>query len=251
MRGSREFLAPPPRRDADPDPVNVPYLSPLVLRKEIENVIDNEGEECLRQPAFVSQHPIIFWNLIWYFKRLDMPNYLEGALLAAYSDNRDLNDGGRYLATDSRYVKVTILWDNLSLYKEDGIPMYLHWTPNAQAIKNAINAPDKADFSSSFMLQIVKCIRFNNVFLPITMLLDEFKRQGIPLGEHRSIYRELLFLSFLALGKDNVDHDAFDQQYRVAYSKLREDQKEQMQKNDRPPPRAVQMCRTVFSDLSL
>nr|XP_054756664.1 C-myc promoter-binding protein-like isoform X1 [Lytechinus pictus] len=251
MRGSREYLAPPPRKDTDPDPVNVPYLSPLVLRKEIENVIDNEGEECLRQPAFVFQHPIIFWNLIWYFKRLDIPNYLEGALLAAYSENRDPNDGGRYLATDSRYVKVTILWDNLSLYKEDGIPMYLHWTPNAQAIKNAIDAPDKPDFSSSFMLQIVKCIRFNNVFLPITMLLDEFTRQNIAVGEHRSIYRELLFLSFLALGRDNVDHDAFDQQYRVAYSKLREDQKEKMQKNDRPPPRAVQMCRTVFCDLSL
>ena len=28
---------------------------------------------------------------IWYFKRLDMPNYLEGALLAAYSENRDMN----------------------------------------------------------------------------------------------------------------------------------------------------------------
>ena len=64
MRGSREYLGPPPRKDVDPGPVTVPYLSPLVLRKEIENVIDNEGEECLRQPAFVFKHPIIFWNLV-------------------------------------------------------------------------------------------------------------------------------------------------------------------------------------------
>ncbi|XP_071480553.1 C-myc promoter-binding protein-like [Diadema antillarum] len=251
MRGSRECLAPPPRKDVDPDPVSVPYLSPLVLRKEIENVIDNEGEECLRQPSFVFQHPIIFWNLIWYFRRLDMPNYLEGALLAAYSENRDANDGSRYLATDSRYVKVIVLWDNLTLYKEDGVPMYIHWTPNAQAIKNAMDAPDRPSFTNAFMLQIVKLIRYNNVFIPITMLLDEFQRQNIPIGSHRSIYRELLFLSFIALGRENVDHDAFDQQYRIAYSKLREDQKELMQKNDRPPPRAVQMCRSSFGDLSL
>ena len=56
------------------------------------------------------------------------------------------------------------------------------------------------------MMQIVKCIRFNNVYIPITMLLDEFQRQNIPVGDHRSIYRELLFLSFIALGKENVDH---------------------------------------------
>ena len=60
-----------------------------------------------------------------------------------------MQDGSRYLATDSRYVKVEVLWDNLNLYKEDGIPMYLHWASNAQAIKNAINAPDKLQFTNS------------------------------------------------------------------------------------------------------
>ena len=63
VRGSREYL-PPPRRDRDPEPISVPYLSPLVLRKEVENVIENEGEVCLRSQEFVTQHPIIFWNLV-------------------------------------------------------------------------------------------------------------------------------------------------------------------------------------------
>lgn len=46
------------------DPVTVPYLSPLVLRKEVENVVEQEGDMCLQQADFVDQHPIIYWNLV-------------------------------------------------------------------------------------------------------------------------------------------------------------------------------------------
>lgn len=43
----------------------VPYLSPLVLRKEVEYVLDHEGDVCLATDSFVEEHPIIFWNLVW------------------------------------------------------------------------------------------------------------------------------------------------------------------------------------------
>lgn len=42
----------------------VPYLSPLVLRKELENVLEHEGDSCLVQSAFVDEHPIIYWNMV-------------------------------------------------------------------------------------------------------------------------------------------------------------------------------------------
>ena len=63
VQGSREYLPPPRRHEPQLIP-SVPYLSPLVLRKEVENVIENEGEVCLRSQEFVTQHPIIFWNLV-------------------------------------------------------------------------------------------------------------------------------------------------------------------------------------------
>jgi hypothetical protein len=32
---------------------------------------------------FLSQHPIIFWNLVFYFCRLDLPSYLPGLILTS------------------------------------------------------------------------------------------------------------------------------------------------------------------------
>lgn len=52
------------------------YLSPLVLRKELESLLENEGEAVLAQPQFLENHCIIFWNLVWYFQRLGLPSNL-------------------------------------------------------------------------------------------------------------------------------------------------------------------------------
>ncbi|KAF0032036.1 hypothetical protein F2P81_016591 [Scophthalmus maximus] len=56
--------------------VTVAYLSPLVLRKELESLLENEGEAVLAQPQFLDSHCIIFWNLVWYFQRLGLPSNL-------------------------------------------------------------------------------------------------------------------------------------------------------------------------------
>lgn len=46
------------------EPISVPYLSPLVLRKELENVLDQDGDLCLNRPEFIDQHPIVYWNMV-------------------------------------------------------------------------------------------------------------------------------------------------------------------------------------------
>lgn len=56
--------------------VTVAYLSPLVLRKELESLLENEGEAVLAQPQFLDNHSIVFWNLVWYFQRLGLPSNL-------------------------------------------------------------------------------------------------------------------------------------------------------------------------------
>ena len=42
----------------------MPYLSPLVLRKELETVMGHEGYACLTLPSFTDHHPILYWNLV-------------------------------------------------------------------------------------------------------------------------------------------------------------------------------------------
>lgn len=59
------------------------YLSPLVLRKELESLVENEGSEVLALPELPAAHPIIFWNLLWYFQRLRLPSILPGLVLSS------------------------------------------------------------------------------------------------------------------------------------------------------------------------
>lgn len=49
-----------------PESLSVPYLNPLVLRKELENILAEEGDMSLRKSSFIDEHPIIYWNLVWY-----------------------------------------------------------------------------------------------------------------------------------------------------------------------------------------
>lgn len=55
---------------------SVPYLNPLVLRKELENVLMEEGDATLNNHEFVKNHSIIYWNLIWFMERIDVTTHL-------------------------------------------------------------------------------------------------------------------------------------------------------------------------------
>ena len=77
------FFKDPLGKRPNPPPVSVPYLSPLVLRKELESLLENEGDQVIHTSSFINQHPIIFWNLVWYFRRLDLPSNLPGLILTS------------------------------------------------------------------------------------------------------------------------------------------------------------------------
>lgn len=46
------------------DTITVPYLNPLVLRKELESILVAEGDISLTHSKFTDEHPIIYWNLV-------------------------------------------------------------------------------------------------------------------------------------------------------------------------------------------
>lgn len=81
----------------NPSPVSVPYLSPLVLRKELESLLENEGDQVIHTSSFINQHPIIFWNLVWYFRRLDLPSNLPGLILTSEHCNGGVQVGNQLL----------------------------------------------------------------------------------------------------------------------------------------------------------
>uniref|UniRef100_A0A9J8DL57 DENN/MADD domain containing 4A n=1 Tax=Cyprinus carpio carpio TaxID=630221 RepID=A0A9J8DL57_CYPCA len=103
------------------EPVTVPYLSPLVLWKELESLLENEGDLAISSAAIVDHHPIVFWNLVWFFRRLDLPSSLPGLFLSSKHYCRDSQ------VEDSKNVLVQILWDNPRLHQDHIKPCYLLW----------------------------------------------------------------------------------------------------------------------------
>lgn len=61
--------------------ISVPYLNPLVLRKELENILMQEGDAVLCKLSFVEEHPIIYWNLVWIMERIDVTTHLPNLCL--------------------------------------------------------------------------------------------------------------------------------------------------------------------------
>lgn len=61
---------------SDTSTLTVPYLNPLVLRKELENILTQEGDMALIKPNFVEEHRIVYWNLLWLMERIEGKTHL-------------------------------------------------------------------------------------------------------------------------------------------------------------------------------
>ncbi|KAJ3585440.1 hypothetical protein NHX12_014159, partial [Muraenolepis orangiensis] len=198
-----------------PEPVSVPYLSALVLRKELETLLENEGDEVIYTHKFLSQHPIIFWNLLPLTS----------------------------LSQDSKQVYVQMLWDNINLHFEPSEPLYLLWRTLADKRKPL--APADQQETLTLLHTIVRSIQTNDVYGPINLLIREIKRRPQAYRQ-RSIYREILFLALVALGRENIDVEAFDREYRQAYDELSPDKLKTLRNFDRPPSLTAQWCLKCF-----
>lgn len=72
------------------EPFSVPYLNPLVLRKELENILMQEGDLSLAEAKFVDEHPIIYWNLVWTFDRINVPSHIPNLYLKNRTDSQSV-----------------------------------------------------------------------------------------------------------------------------------------------------------------
>uniref|UniRef100_A0A8C3L139 DENN domain containing 4C n=1 Tax=Chrysolophus pictus TaxID=9089 RepID=A0A8C3L139_CHRPC len=227
----------------NPLPVSVPYLSPLVLRKELESLLENEGEQVIHTSKFINQHPIIFWNLVWYFRRLDLPSNLPGLILTSEHCNDGVQLPLTSLAQDSKLVYIQLLWDNINLHQEPGEPLYISWRNLNSSEKKPSTVAEDQQATNTLLENIKLSIQHNNVVKPIHLLLQKVKPD---VKRQRSFYREILFLSLVSLGRENIDIEVFDSEYRLAHKNLPKDVLERMQKIDAPPSSRVECCRKYF-----
>ncbi|XP_054286289.1 DENN domain-containing protein Crag [Macrosteles quadrilineatus] len=234
------------------EPITVPYLNPLVLRKELESILHTEGDVCLTQPKFVDEHPIIYWNMVWVFERLGVESHLRALCLHAASVLQQRQESQlhqSWVSADHSNVTVKTLWDNPRLYDEIGQPMYVLWSQdNQQSSLVSALITDRTTISRSVMEQIISSVRCNDLVDPLKRLATE--RQKLK-GRH-SLYRDILYLAFNVLGRENIDQSAFDREYVMAYETVETccDSK-LFQRCDVPPSQSVLFCRHVFRELQL
>ncbi|XP_064346247.1 DENN domain-containing protein 4C isoform X4 [Camelus dromedarius] len=242
LPNSLQEVVDPLGKRPNPTPVSVPYLSPLVLRKELESLLENEGDQVIHTASFINQHPIIFWNLVWYFRRLDLPSNLPGLILTSEHCNGGVQLPLSSLSQDSKLVYIQLLWDNINLHQEPGEPLYVSWR-NFNSEKKLSVLSEEQQATSTLVETIRQSIQHNDVLKPINLLSQQMK---VAMKRQRSLYREILFLSLVSLGRENIDIEAFDNEYGLAYNNLPPEILERLQKIDAPPSISVEWCRKCF-----
>uniref|UniRef100_A0A8C7FWM1 DENN domain containing 4B n=1 Tax=Oncorhynchus kisutch TaxID=8019 RepID=A0A8C7FWM1_ONCKI len=199
--------------------VTVAYLSPLVLRKELESLLENEGEAVLSQGQLLDSHSIIFWNMVWYFHRLGLPSNLLQLVRSSPLANQLAQ------TSENSAVRVRLLWDTLTPDTDYWPPLYILWR-----IHSKIN--------TGMILYFLKALFW---LYDCTIVID-----STLCCVSRSLYREMLFLTLAAMGRDHVA--AFDKKYKAAYQRLSGSlgREELRRKRAQPPsPKAVD-CRRSF-----
>lgn len=232
-------------------PVTVPYLSPLVLWKELESLLVNEGDQAISSPSVVDQHPIVFWNLVWYFRRLELPSNLPALILASQHCNHGDQSPPSVTSEDSKQVLVRIMWDNLKLHQDKVQPCYVLWNTHcANSLVRSGLCEEGQLFTVELLQGFVRSIKKSDVYQPMSQIIQLL---GPELGfrRQRSLYRDLLFLALVALGKNNININAFDREYKLAYDRLPPSQVKLTHNCDRPPGAGVMECRRTFGEPSL
>jgi len=245
--------------------LSVPYLSPLVLRKELENVINHEP--LVINTAFMENHSVIFWNLIWYFRRIDVDSELPLILLNSKRVQKSTITGDDvqkepvsdfiFDKRDQYRVQINCMWDDLSYAALEYTPepLYECWIKsirttlvlNSNEIRSAFRQTNPRTIKK-LMMDVTQSIKSNDMITPLRNLLKE---RDFTKANYLSVYREILFLSVVVLKRECIDIDAFDREYRSAYKQLSTKHQNLITPIDRSPNNAAIWCRRLFSPLNL
>uniref|UniRef100_A0A8C2ID87 DENN/MADD domain containing 4B n=1 Tax=Cyprinus carpio TaxID=7962 RepID=A0A8C2ID87_CYPCA len=144
-------------------------------------------------------------------------------------------------------VRVRLLWDTLTPDTEQWPALYMLWRIHSRVpMRNYSWRHHNHPFNLNFLEEVLRWIGMNEVHKAITLFLDTVAKQPGTPRIQRSLYREMLFLTVAAMGKDHVA--SFDKRYKAAYVRLSSSlgREELRRKRVQPPsPKAVD-CRRCF-----
>uniref|UniRef100_A0A914UZ07 Uncharacterized protein n=1 Tax=Plectus sambesii TaxID=2011161 RepID=A0A914UZ07_9BILA len=250
--------------------MTVPFVNPLVLRRELENVLSS-NELALASRDFIDTHPILFWNLVFYFQRLSVPSHLTQWIgqLDFWSENcKSL----AATALPEAQVLVRCVYDYPKLHDDEcNRPLYLMALESDAMVEGRSGGADSSlvaallleqrSFNKAVVAQVVESLLMSNLHKPIQLLINEHRKRsalapgvspskhgGLP--RHCSLYRDILFLALTWFGRD-VRRDDLDREYLAAFQKLPPRIAALLPPADHPPKITARVCRKIFMPLDV
>uniref|UniRef100_A0A3B3D3H5 DENN/MADD domain containing 4B n=1 Tax=Oryzias melastigma TaxID=30732 RepID=A0A3B3D3H5_ORYME len=145
--------------------------------------------------------------------------------------------------SESAAVRIRLLWDTLTPDTDQWPPLYILWRIHGAPMRVYSWRRHNHPFSLSFLEEMLRYVGMNEVHKAVALFLETLAKQGS--ARIQSLYRELLFLTLAAMGKDHV---AFDKKYKAACSRLAGSmsQDELRRKRALPPSTKAVDCRRSF-----
>eukprot|EP00117_Sycon_ciliatum_P018296 scpid16412/ scgid3295/ C-myc promoter-binding protein; DENN domain-containing protein 4A len=232
--------------------LSVPFLSPLLLRKEFETLLANDGVDVMLTSSFVDQHPVIYWNLLYFFVRLNLPIKLA-SLYAGSMQAQSCN-------VRPGSVSVHLVW-HIPIESDVSLPFYQRWLSRGMQ-QNVIQSLERDELSSQLqsLAARLQCGDYN---APMAAMLKErltARRGSSSTGTgtagksdptvFRSVYWELL--CFLAVVRGaSLDLGKFDREYSRAVGRLSKDMSVELRQDDHGPDAHALAFRSRFGAISM
>ncbi|CAH1637282.1 unnamed protein product [Spodoptera littoralis] len=235
-----------------PETLSVPYLNPLVLRKEFESILGREGDSCLADSGFVESHPIVYWNLVWFLERANIENHLPDLLCPDFQT--------KYQSTDMLHdseknggCRVICLWEgNTEGDTSAGVALHRAWRERrrqharSRALQALLLTRDQEHAGHTVALAVLNGLLSNDLTDSLSKLAT-WRENTSTHKRYHSFYRDILFLAMAALGEHNIDLIALQREYTRALEQLGGEARPQ----DLPPSPTAVCCRHYFKRLRL
>ncbi|XP_075979850.1 DENN domain-containing protein Crag isoform X3 [Anticarsia gemmatalis] len=239
------------RPEKPAETLSVPYLNPLVLRKEFESILGREGDTCLADSGFVESHPIVYWNLVWFLERANIENHLPDLLCPDFQ--------AKYLSTDmladaekTGGCHVICAWEWSSSEAGDaGVSLQQAWrqrrrAQRSRALQALLLTEDDSHTARTIASSVLNGLLSNDLSDALRKLAT-WRENTSNNKRYHSFYRDILFLAMAALGDHNIDLIALQREYSRALDQLGGEARPQ---DLAPSPTAV-CCRHYFKRLRL
>ncbi|GMR48953.1 hypothetical protein PMAYCL1PPCAC_19148 [Pristionchus mayeri] len=201
-------------------------ISPLVLRRELESLLAADAT-ALADRSIMTSHPVLYWNLVYYLKRLSLPSHLYGWL--------------------GPFVQIRCVFDRPDMHDEI-VPLYFLNPTNTFA-----NDDRKAKRSQTVWNEVTKAVSENRLFTALQSIINEHRKKTestVVLARHFPFFRDILFTSLNQFGRSLV-RDHLDMTYKEEMNRLPPRFAPILPRQDLPQKPVQKACRKVFFPLDL